>query len=111
MTDSPYKLSYGYINPYEVVRAYKQLKAEFGVCSLGRLREYLKRKGDMLNPVTHQPPTRQALQYTLSRTEEGRALMRDASHSRFLNRPKTGWPEERFRLEEKRKSLKVPEVY
>lgn len=110
MTDSPYKLSYGYINPYEVVKAYNKLKEEFGVCSLGRLREYFKRKG-ILNPVTHQPPTRQALLYALQKTPEGRQLLVQASHARFLKRPQTGWPEERYNLQQKRKNMKVPEVY
>jgi len=107
---SPYKLAYGYINPYEVVKAYNKLKAEYGVCSLGRLRAYYKQKG-ILNPVTHQPPTRQALLYALGKTEEGRQLLSLASHARFLKRPETGWPEERYRLDKKRKELKVPEVY
>ena len=110
MTDSPYRLSYGYINPQEVVKAYKQLREEFGLCSLGRLREYFRRRG-VLNPVTNEPPTRQALMYALRRTEEGRQLLVQASHARYLKRPKIGWPEERWALEKRRKELKVPEVY
>jgi len=106
---TPSQLQYGFIKPDEVVRIYKQIEEEIGICSLGRVQDYYKRKG-ILNPATRKPPTRYGILCALKKTPEGREILRNASHMRYLKRPKTGWPEERWARDQKRKEINVPAV-
>lgn len=92
---TPRQKERGYINPVDVVQVWKKLEAEFGLASLGRVRDYYKRKG-LRNPSTGKPPSRQGIMHALKQTPEGRMIIVRASHSRYLDRPATGWPEEHW---------------
>lgn len=106
---TPTQLAYGYLKPEEVLLVYKRMKEEFGLPSLGRVRDYFVRRG-LINPVTGQPPTRQGILLSLRKTEEGRKMLAETSHKRYLKRPEWGWPEERDARDAKRKEINVPQV-